>query len=130
MDHANKAIECNVVSCRNHCASQDYCSLDHVRIGTHECHVPGRPQRLGQGPFDEPHDAVADEMAVLLVGVLGKPPQGQHGVAGHGQVADGIEQRAVEVEDDEFGFHGFRFIFQPTAATNSDISGETILKMQ
>ena len=38
MDHANKAIECNVVSCRNHCASQDYCSLDHVRIGTHECH--------------------------------------------------------------------------------------------
>ena len=25
MDHANKAIECNVVSCRNHCASQDYC---------------------------------------------------------------------------------------------------------
>ena len=38
MDHANKAIECSVVSCRNHCASQDYCSLDHVRIGTHECH--------------------------------------------------------------------------------------------
>ena len=38
MDHANKAIECNVVSCRNHCDSQDYCSLDHVRIGTHECH--------------------------------------------------------------------------------------------
>ena len=35
---ANKAIECNVVSCRNHCDSQDYCSLDHVRIGTHECH--------------------------------------------------------------------------------------------
>ena len=56
--------------------------------------------------------------------------QGQNGVAGDGQIADRIEQRAVEVEDDKRSFHFFRFMFQPTAATSSDISGETILKMQ
>ena len=47
---ANKAIECNVVSCRNHCDSQDYCSLDHVRIGTHECH-PSMDQCTDCLPF-------------------------------------------------------------------------------
>ncbi len=34
---ANKSIECTVVSCDNHCATENYCSLDKVRIGTHEC---------------------------------------------------------------------------------------------
>ena len=69
--------------------------------------------------------------------------QGQNGVAGDGQIADRIEQRAVEVEDDQIGIYS-RFhnhclrpaedaaflIFQPRAATHSDISGLTILKIQ
>ena len=74
--------------------------------------------------------AVSDEVAILLIGVLRKPPHGQYGIAGDGQVADRVEQRAVEVEDDEFGIHFPFLIFQPMAATRSDISGETILKMQ
>ncbi len=41
MDHsnckANKCIECSVTSCDNHCATENYCSLDHIRVGTHEC---------------------------------------------------------------------------------------------
>lgn len=39
---ANKAIECNVVSCRNHCDSQDYCSLDHVRTARTSATVDGQ----------------------------------------------------------------------------------------
>ncbi len=35
--HANKSIECSVVSCANHCDTMDYCSLDKIRVGTHEC---------------------------------------------------------------------------------------------
>jgi len=35
--HANKSIECSVVSCANHCDSADYCSLDKIHVGTHEC---------------------------------------------------------------------------------------------
>ena len=99
-------------------------------IGPHERDVFRRTQRFGQRPFHQPHDAVADKMTVFLVGVLRKSPEGQHGVACDSQVPDRIEQRAVEVEDDEFGIHFFRFIFHPTAATSSDISGETILKIQ
>ncbi len=34
---ANKCIECSVVSCNHHCGTQNYCSLDHIRVGTHEC---------------------------------------------------------------------------------------------
>ncbi len=34
---ANKCIECSVTSCGNHCTGENYCSLDRVRIGTHEC---------------------------------------------------------------------------------------------
>lgn len=35
-DSANKAIECSVSSCTYHCNSQDYCSLDKIKVGTHE----------------------------------------------------------------------------------------------
>lgn len=35
--HANKCIACNVVSCANHCDDADYCSLDRIQVGTHEC---------------------------------------------------------------------------------------------
>ena len=34
--NANKAIECTVTNCKNHCATANYCSLDKVVIGTHE----------------------------------------------------------------------------------------------
>lgn len=37
MDHkANKSIECTVTSCANHCMGENYCSLDHILVGTHE----------------------------------------------------------------------------------------------
>ena len=35
--HANKSIECTVVSCANHCDEANYCSLDKILVGTHEC---------------------------------------------------------------------------------------------
>ena len=36
--HANKCIECSVVSCAHHCDAENYCSLDKIKVGTHECH--------------------------------------------------------------------------------------------
>lgn len=33
---ANKSIKCSVTSCQNHCNSEDFCSLNSVKIGTHE----------------------------------------------------------------------------------------------
>ncbi|MGI5965867.1 MULTISPECIES: DUF1540 domain-containing protein [Anaerotruncus] len=33
---ANHSIECTVQQCANHCSSADYCSLNCVKIGTHE----------------------------------------------------------------------------------------------
>ncbi len=34
--HANKCVECTVSECANHCASENYCSLDKILVGTHE----------------------------------------------------------------------------------------------
>ncbi|MBR2177160.1 MAG: DUF1540 domain-containing protein [Clostridia bacterium] len=36
MDTPNRSIECTVDQCRYHCSDCDYCSLNTVRIGTHE----------------------------------------------------------------------------------------------
>lgn len=36
-EKANHAIECHVTQCNNHCGCEDYCTLDKVCIGTHEC---------------------------------------------------------------------------------------------
>lgn len=36
-ESANKSIECNVTSCRNHCGMENYCSLQKICVGTHEC---------------------------------------------------------------------------------------------
>ena len=33
---ANRSIKCTVDQCANHCASESYCALDCVSIGTHE----------------------------------------------------------------------------------------------
>ena len=99
-------------------------------VSPHQRHVLGRAQRFGQGPFHQPHDAVAHEAAIFVVGVLRQSAQRQRGVACHGQVADGVEQRAVEVENRQFGLHRFLWMRPSTAATASDISGLTMLKMQ
>ena len=34
---ANKCIECSVNQCRYHCGTQNYCSLQQIKVGTHEC---------------------------------------------------------------------------------------------
>ncbi len=36
MDDPNRSIQCSVSQCEYHCGDCDYCSLDTVRIGTHE----------------------------------------------------------------------------------------------
>ena len=36
MDTPNRSIKCNVSGCRNHCGSEDYCSLSCITVGTHE----------------------------------------------------------------------------------------------
>ena len=37
MEKANHSIRCTVTSCTNHCSCEDYCSLDSIQVGTHEC---------------------------------------------------------------------------------------------
>lgn len=37
MDKANKSIRCTVTSCTNHCDRENYCKLDSIQVGTHEC---------------------------------------------------------------------------------------------
>jgi len=34
---ANKAIECTVRQCAHHCDMENYCSLNSIKVGTHEC---------------------------------------------------------------------------------------------
>lgn len=41
--HANKCIECTVQQCKHHCGSSNFCSLDHILVGTHEMN-PGMDQ--------------------------------------------------------------------------------------
>ena len=43
MDKANRSIHCTVTSCKNHCNGEDYCSLDTINVGTHECN-PSKDQ--------------------------------------------------------------------------------------
>lgn len=35
--NANKAIECTVSQCAHHCDLENYCSLNKIKVGTHEC---------------------------------------------------------------------------------------------
>ena len=64
-----------------------------------------RAELFGHRPLHEPHDAVAHEMAVFVIGMLRQAAHGQHGIACDSQVADRIEQRAVEVEYHKSGIH-------------------------
>lgn len=34
---ANQSIACTVTSCEHHCSSCNFCSLDRIQVGTHEC---------------------------------------------------------------------------------------------
>ncbi len=34
--HANKSISCTVSQCTHHCGQENYCSLDHILVGSHE----------------------------------------------------------------------------------------------
>lgn len=43
MEKANRNIHCTVTSCMNHCSCEDYCSLDSIQVGTHECN-PSKDQ--------------------------------------------------------------------------------------
>lgn len=33
---ANKAIECTINTCANHCSGENYCTLNKIIVGTHE----------------------------------------------------------------------------------------------
>ncbi|MGI5959101.1 MAG: DUF1540 domain-containing protein [Massiliimalia sp.] len=33
---ANHSIQCTVQQCSHHCGQENYCSLDHIMVGTHE----------------------------------------------------------------------------------------------
>ncbi len=35
-NHANKSIECSVKECMHHCADCNYCSLNTIKVGSHE----------------------------------------------------------------------------------------------
>ncbi len=32
----NRCIQCSVTQCKHHCGKEDYCSLEMIRVGTHE----------------------------------------------------------------------------------------------
>lgn len=32
----NDCIRCSINNCEYHCGNEDYCSLDNIKIGTHE----------------------------------------------------------------------------------------------
>lgn len=32
----NRAIQCSVTQCANHCQSEQYCGLTAIKVGTHE----------------------------------------------------------------------------------------------
>ena len=36
--NANHNIACTVTQCKNHCCDADYCSLEKIKVGTHEAH--------------------------------------------------------------------------------------------
>lgn len=35
-ENPNKSIQCSVTSCKHHCTGVDYCSLNSIKVGTHE----------------------------------------------------------------------------------------------
>ena len=43
MNDTNRAISCEIRNCAYHCKDCDFCSLDHIKIGTHEAN-PTKPE--------------------------------------------------------------------------------------
>lgn len=37
MEKCNECIKCTVNNCRNHHQTKNYCTLESIQIGTHEC---------------------------------------------------------------------------------------------
>lgn len=35
-NEANHCIKCSVTQCKYHCQTENYCSLDAIKVGTHE----------------------------------------------------------------------------------------------
>lgn len=35
-DNVNQSIGCTVSQCEHHCATENYCTLDKIQVGTHE----------------------------------------------------------------------------------------------
>ena len=35
-DCINRSIKCSVTQCKNHAQKEQYCSLDEIKVGTHE----------------------------------------------------------------------------------------------
>ena len=48
----NRSIRCSVKSCANHCAAENFCSLDTVSIGTHEPN-PTEPKCVDCNSFEK-----------------------------------------------------------------------------
>lgn len=36
MNGMNESIQCTIKSCKHHAQDENYCSLDHILVGTHE----------------------------------------------------------------------------------------------
>ena len=87
------------------CKTVDMFGIVSHEIRTHRRHRFRRAQLLGQRPFDQPHNAVADKTAILLIGMQGQSPRSQHMIAASRQIADRIEQRPVQVENHQFRIH-------------------------
>lgn len=49
--NANPSIECTVKECKYHCDSKNYCSLNKIRIGTHETN-PTKPDCTDCNSFE------------------------------------------------------------------------------
>ncbi len=37
MEKCNECIKCTVNNCRHHHTNKNYCTLDSIQVGTHEC---------------------------------------------------------------------------------------------
>lgn len=49
-NNANRSIHCTVTQCKNHCNTENYCSLNAVSIGTHEP-MPSEPKCVDCNSF-------------------------------------------------------------------------------
>ena len=34
----NACIQCSIKECKHHCGNENYCSLNQIKVGTHESH--------------------------------------------------------------------------------------------